>query len=187
MNTILDKPWSTLKSCLLIGQILRKGPLSAYKCLKDSVKDLSDQKLMPEVSLMAELLLTKLNVYKRVKKCMLGNFYVFDVSKFNTLEIKDIGHMVAYLEKLTGYLKKYVSDYKGSELITMVINFICDDIYDLVSMLVMSIIALRKDNDLQLRNDNLSELPAVEKVLNSNLKKISYLSNFTGAHAIYSI
>lgn len=54
-------------------------------------------------------------------------------------------------------------------------------------MIVMSIIALRKDNDLQLRFDNLKDLPAIERRLNASLKKISALSNYTGAHAIYSI
>lgn len=53
MNNILDKPWSTLKSCLLIGQILRKGPLGVYKSLKDTIKDLNEKKLIQEVSLMA--------------------------------------------------------------------------------------------------------------------------------------
>lgn len=49
---------------------------------------------------MIDLLIQKLNLYKRIKKCMSGNFYVHDVSKFNSLEIKDIGHMVVYLGKL---------------------------------------------------------------------------------------
>ena len=68
-----------------------------------------------------------------------------------------------------------------------IMNFICDEIYDVTSMLIISIVALRKDNDLQLRNDNLQELLPIEKMLNSCLKKISYLSNFISAHAIYSI
>ena len=120
---------------------------------------------------------------------MRGNFYVSEISKFKQLEIKDFEHMIAYLEKLVINLKRFTSadDIKNTELCTTIINFICDQIYDLVSMLIMSIVAVRKDNDLQLRADDLQQIPGIQKKLNLSLKRISALSNFTGAHAIYSI
>jgi hypothetical protein len=54
-------------------------------------------------------------------------------------------------------------------------------------MIIIFIICIRKDNELQLRNDVLRELMPIEKILNFSLKKISDISSFVAAHAIYSI
>ena len=54
-------------------------------------------------------------------------------------------------------------------------------------MVIFSIIGIRKDNDLQLRNDSIKDLMPIEKMVNANLRKISDISNFVAAHAIYSL
>lgn len=46
---------------------------------------------------------------------------------------------------------------------------------------------IRKDNDLQLRKDNLSTISQIEKKLNTVLKKICQLSNHVNGHGIYSL
>lgn len=69
----------------------------------------------------------------------------------------------------------------------VIVTYACDDIFDLVSMLVVSVICIRRDNDLQLRCDNMKDLKPLEAILKSCLKNISDLSNYVGAHAIYSL
>lgn len=54
-------------------------------------------------------------------------------------------------------------------------------------MLIFSCICIRKDNDLQLRKDNLTAIGQIERKLNSTLKKISHLSNHVNGHGIYSL
>ena len=66
--------------------------------------------------------------------------------------------MAVYLQKLVTFIQKKVNQKAESELIRYTINFVCDDIFDLVSMLILSVICIRKDNEIQLRNDNLKEL-----------------------------
>lgn len=63
----------------------------------------------------------------------------------------------------------------------------CDEIFDLVSMIIFSVIAITKDNQLGLRKDTLNELIPIEKMLNIVLKKINSLSNKISSHPIYSI
>lgn len=94
--------------------------------------------------------------------------------------------MVVYLQKVVNLLKKKISDPQ-SNLNDALITFLCDEIYSLISMIIFSIIVIRKDNDLQLRNDSIKDLIPIEKMVNSNLRKISDISNFVAAHAIYSL
>ena len=54
-------------------------------------------------------------------------------------------------------------------------------------MLIFSVLCVRKDNELNLRKDSIDKLKDIEKKLNHQLKKISYLSNHVNAHAIYSM
>lgn len=53
----------------------------------------------------------------------------------------------------------------------------CDEIIDAISMLIFSVLCLRKDNELKLRKDPIERIGEIEKKINSQLKKISYLSN----------
>ena len=54
-------------------------------------------------------------------------------------------------------------------------------------MLIFSVLCIRKDNEMKLRKDSLEKLKNIEKKINSQLQKISYLSNHVNAHAIYSL
>lgn len=54
-------------------------------------------------------------------------------------------------------------------------------------MLIVSVICVRKDNELQLRHDNMKNVVPMERMINNCLKNISDLSNYIGAHAIYSL
>jgi len=54
-------------------------------------------------------------------------------------------------------------------------------------MVILSIICIRKDNQLNLRKDNLNELIPIDKTLTISLKKINNLSNKISFHAIYSV
>jgi hypothetical protein len=54
-------------------------------------------------------------------------------------------------------------------------------------MLILCAVSIRKDNELQLRKDEMGVLGRLEKKLNNALKKISHLSNHVNAHAIYSL
>ena len=68
------------------------------------------------------------------------------------------------------------------------LEVVCDEMYDLISMIIFIVIAIMKDNQLGLRkNVNLGELAPIEKVLNIVLKKINNLSNKVSSHPIYSI
>jgi len=53
--------------------------------------------------------------------------------------------------------------------------------------MIFSILSIRKDNDLKLRKDSLSQLKEMEKKMNGFLQKISYLSNHVSGHGIYSL
>lgn len=63
----------------------------------------------------------------------------------------------------------------------------CDEILDAISMLIFSVLCLRKDNELKLRTDPLDRIFKIEKNINNQLKKISYLSNHFSEHPIYSL
>lgn len=54
-------------------------------------------------------------------------------------------------------------------------------------MLIFSALCIRKDNELKLRKDTLNGLREIEKKLNGQLQKISYLSNHLNTHAIYNL
>lgn len=77
-----------------------------------------------------------------------------EISNFKLLTIQDIAYLVSYLQ----YLISFVVTKKNtdpSELNQAIINFCCDEIYDVISMVIFSVISIRKDNELQLRVDNL--------------------------------
>lgn len=82
---------------------------------------------------------------------------------------------------------KFIFSKDDKPIFDYVREIYCDEILDCISMLIFSIICMRKDNQLQLRKDNLSEINQIEKKLNNSLKKISNLSNYVSAHAIYSL
>lgn len=54
--------------------------------------------------------------------------------------------MTVYLQKLVSFLKIQVKDKSADFFYDLTINFACDDIYDIVSMLIVSVICIRKDN-----------------------------------------
>jgi hypothetical protein len=63
----------------------------------------------------------------------------------------------------------------------------CDEILDITSILIFSVLCIRKDNELKLRKDSLDQIASLEKKLNTYLQKISHLSNHVDGHGIYSL
>lgn len=88
---------------------------------------------------------------------MSGNFYIYEVTNFKKISIQDLGALASYLQHCITYVESRLHS-DNSELSQSIINFACDEIYDTISTTIISIISIRKDNELQLRSDNLKEL-----------------------------
>jgi hypothetical protein len=54
--------------------------------------------------------------------------------------------MVIYLQQLIIYTSKRPQIDSNCDLSQYIINFVCDEIYDLISTIIMCVISLRKDN-----------------------------------------
>jgi hypothetical protein len=128
----------------------------------------------------------KAEVNDKMKGIVSGNFYISDIANFRKMGIEDIGGMVGYLQQLILYVTHCLA-MDSSELSHYLSSFTCDEIHDLISTTIMCVISLRRDNELQLRRDKLGELQPIEKRLNGCLRKLSEVSNFISAHAIYSL
>lgn len=62
------------------------------------------------------------------------------------MSIQDINLMVIYLQQLIIYTSKRPQIDSNCDLSQYIINFVCDEIYDLISTIIMCVISLRKDN-----------------------------------------
>lgn len=107
--------------------------------------------------------------------------------QFRLLCVSNLVNMMKYLDLVLLFANKLVVYKEDDYLYHFVLEVVCDEIYDLISMVVLSVIAMRKDNQLGLRKDNVADLVPVEKGLNIVLKKIGNLSNKMSSHAIYSV
>jgi hypothetical protein len=70
----------------------------------------------------------------------------------------NLGAMIKYLDGVVAYANKLVGYKDDDYLFSYVLEVVCDEIYDLISTIIMSVIAIRKDNQLGLRKDNPNEL-----------------------------
>jgi hypothetical protein len=70
----------------------------------------------------------------------------------------NLGAMIKYLDVVVVYANKLVGYKDDDYLFSYVLDVVCDEIYDLISTIIMSVIAIRKDNQLGLRKDNPNEL-----------------------------
>jgi hypothetical protein len=141
-----------------MGQVIRKGPKLVLTCMQPLIKFTNTTfNSNPEIQSLSALLNKKAEVNSKLKGILNGNFYFSDITDFKKMSIQDISDMVAYLQLLILYVSQRLI-MESSELVQSIIAFVCDEIHDLISTVIMCVISLRKDNELQLRRDKLADL-----------------------------
>lgn len=85
-----------------------------------------------------------------------GNFLLEDPCQFKILTFNHLKNLLKYMEILLAYSSKLLIFKDNEYIFYYVLENICDEIYDLISMIIFSIICIRKDNQIGLRKDNLS-------------------------------
>jgi hypothetical protein len=124
----------------------------------------------------------------KYKTIFRGNFFIEDLSKFKLVTVEVLEDLLKYLSWVTDSIKtKLLFIKKDKGVLSYAKELYCDEIMDIISMLIFAVICLRKDNELKIRKDPLEKIGAIEKKMNSQLQKISYLSNHVNAHPIYSL
>ena len=108
---------------------------------------------------LCELILRKIQLQEELNCILRGNFYLEDICQFKLLYISNLVAMMKYFDILLSYANKLVSYKEDDYLFHFVLEVICDEIYDLISMIIFCIICIRKDNQLGLRKDNIADLP----------------------------
>lgn len=132
----------------------------------------------------------KLSVHMELKGIMRGNFLLEDLSKFKHMTVDKLG----VLEKHLGWVLDSVNSkfvmgqhQADSDLMDYAREVYCDEVLDAISMLVMSMMCIRKDVELGIRKESLNWLPSMQKRVANLLKRISQLANHTSGHNIYSL
>lgn len=122
-----NKTNSILKTLLIIGHFVRKGPEATLTSFLPNVNSIkSSFPTSKEIQSLCLLLEKKIEVNDKVKKMMTGNFHIYEITNnFKKVTIQDLAAIISYLQHLIVYVENMVR-LDNSQLSQSIINFACD-------------------------------------------------------------
>lgn len=141
-------------------QLLRRGPnVTNYQW--EEILQLIETKASGNAIIfeLCQFFKQKTNFHAKYKGLFRGNFYIDDFSKFKLITVEAIDGFQNYLNWiLTSIKNKFLFLKKDESLIEYIKELYCDEVLDLISTMIFSILSIRKDNELKLRKDSLENL-----------------------------
>ena len=141
-------------------QLLRRGPnVTNYQW--EEILQLIETKASGNAIIfeLCQFFKQKTNFHTKYKGFFRGNFYIDDFSKFKLITVEAIEGFQNYLNWiLTSIKNKFLFLKKDENLIEYIKELYCDEVLDLISTMIFSILSIRKDNELKLRKDSLENL-----------------------------
>lgn len=190
----LQCPTSCLKLVTLMWQIIRRGPdccnssasksnfSEAVNLIRSHYKKISGEGLVVE---MCGLFSHKQELTEELKGLFEGNFHLTNIGKLDSLTPTLLQRIVNYAQIIISAYDKINGSSQWKCADTLVKPILLDELYDLMTQLIVLWVCFMKDNELKKRKFDCSK--QLESELESCLKRIKAFGSPPKLHMVTSL